>query len=83
VLPIALRYEHGKTERPCAWVSIGAPLAPAAAHAPAVEAELDAIEAAIRDSDREDFETLITTRRRWLDALAEAALASFARRLTG
>jgi 1-acyl-sn-glycerol-3-phosphate acyltransferase len=83
VLPIALRYEHGKTERPWAWVSIGTPLAPGAAHATAVEAELDAIDGAIRDSSCGDFEPLITTRRRWLDTLAEAALASFARRLMG
>jgi 1-acyl-sn-glycerol-3-phosphate acyltransferase len=83
VLPIGLRYEHGSAERPVALVSIGAPLGPGAAQSRAVEAELDGIDAAIRGGDLSEFDPVIAGRRSWADAVAEACLASLARRLTG
>ncbi len=81
-LPVALRYEHGKTERPSLWISFGEPAAPArdvvagrAAQEAAVGKELARIDAALQTGELSDFEAVHTAPPSFFGALAERFLA--------
>jgi 1-acyl-sn-glycerol-3-phosphate acyltransferase len=52
VIPFALRYELGESERPDAWVRVGAPLAPATSPRAATIAQEQAVEALLNAIDR-------------------------------
>ena len=78
VVPLALRYEMGKTERPVALISIGEPIAAGCAHEDAVAAELARIETWVR-APNEDFRPVLQAPRSWLGALAEWWLGRFTR----
>lgn len=86
VIPTAIRYEFGATERPTAFVSFGEALvgegdraARRLAQERAVARELERIEAAVRGDADAGFEPAITGRRSRLFAVAQAALAALSR----
>jgi 1-acyl-sn-glycerol-3-phosphate acyltransferase len=86
VVPVGLRYEHGKQPEPEAWVSIGEPLPSSPsirtsvdsardAHARAVSAELGRIDRAVMSGFHEDFKVVLKKPARRLDRLALSLLA--------
>lgn len=82
VVPAALRYEHGKAERPTAFASFGEALATSrdvargrALHEAAVTTELDAIDRALVAGELGGFETLLRSEPSWLGALLARVLA--------
>jgi len=82
VLPVALRYEHGKTERPSLWISFGESAEPArdvvaarAAQEAAVTRELTRIDVALRTGDAVEFDTMHAARPSFFGMLAERLLA--------
>ena len=86
VIPVALRYEFGETERPVAYVSIGAPVraegnrrAREEACERAVEAELDGIDDALVRRDLSTFVAPLRGNRQPAKDIAQRLLASSAR----
>jgi 1-acyl-sn-glycerol-3-phosphate acyltransferase len=86
VLPVALRYEFGRTEKPTVLVSLGAPLdvdrdvvRGRAAQEAAVTYELDRIDASISAEDEDSFTTVLRGRTSPLADWAARALAWLAR----
>lgn len=82
ILPVALRYEHGKTERPSLWISLGAQLPPQrdvvagrAAQEAAVALELARIDGALRSGEAASFATTHLAEPSFFGALAERMLA--------
>jgi 1-acyl-sn-glycerol-3-phosphate acyltransferase len=86
VVPVALRYEHGRAPEPSVWVSIGGPLEPVAgvpsgidarrdAQARAVTAELDRIDRALVGGADEGFEPVLRKTPSRLGNLAQTMLA--------
>lgn len=82
VLPVALRYEHGKAERPSLWISCGESMTAArdvvagrAAQEAAVTEELARIDAALRSGEGSAFETRYAARPGLLSSFAEWFLA--------
>lgn len=82
VLPVALRYEHGKTERPSLWVSFGESLEPRrdvvagrSAQEAAVARELARIDATLRSGDASTFATTHAAVPSFFGTLAERILA--------
>lgn len=86
VVPIALRYEMGGTERPTLYVSIGAPLPRVAGveearatQEEAVTRELDRIDEALVTGDTRAFHVLLQRAPSRLFSVAQALLAWWAR----
>ena len=86
IIPAALRYEHGATEKPSALVSFGTPLARdrdvargRAAHEAAVCGELDAIDRALIGGDLGAFYPLLERRPDRLFAFFTRSLAALMR----
>lgn len=86
VLPVALAYAFGSVAAPSVLVAVGSPVAAAATagearrtQAQAVELELARIERELSRPGTESFETHALARPRWLETLAERALAVLVR----
>jgi 1-acyl-sn-glycerol-3-phosphate acyltransferase len=86
VVPVALRYEFGATEKPSLWIDVGEPLPPErdvalalSSHEAAVTRALDAIDEALRGSGADAFETLHAAPVSVFAALAERLLARLTR----
>lgn len=82
-VPVGLRYEFGRDERPSLYISMGEALPverdmnkARAAHELAVEAELQRIERAVR-GEGDDFEAVHRAPASWLGEAATALLARF------
>lgn len=87
VLPVGIRYEHGNTERPRLYVSVGPPVPPGGdaetqrlAQEQAVLRELERIDEALVARDETGFETVLSGSRSRLFAALQRALAWFSGR---
>lgn len=78
VIPLALRYELGNTERPRLLVSIGAPIPAGTSHERAVTDELARIEQWVR-AKNDEFRCVLRARTSRLAALAEWFLSRLTR----
>jgi 1-acyl-sn-glycerol-3-phosphate acyltransferase len=86
VLPVGLAYAFGSVAAPSVLVAVGPPIvavgpagAARRAQAEAVEAELARIERELSQPGTQGFETHALARPRWLEAVADRALAMLAR----
>jgi 1-acyl-sn-glycerol-3-phosphate acyltransferase len=86
VLPVGLRYEFGRTERPTMWISFGE-VVPAGRDSAknritqkeAVTAQMDGIERAVRGEGAEEFATYWRMRANFVGFAAERVLAGMTR----